>query len=361
MPSSWSIVQYCEENLATALDGAGWESMPISSREFLQALDLPNIHPFCQQEDIVGYFNGAPGNVPPMGPMEQPFGNESWSERFITMWFMVAPPLLAMAELWIRLFAGILGPVGCIFLFHLWIVGEPAIHQKSKQQLVPQRRLETICMLTVGGSLVLMTDTSYVLNNGPVVGSVLFVMAVGLALRTCLRYELPTASIGSWLLVLVAIHLIWDRENGSLNFGNKQEQVLISEGLYYDTSNPFVRAVVEHWPEHYRTYSVSNGATPWLPSGDSRTGIPFLLNHWPSPDWYRVFLDTLEDDEYVALDIAFPTTGYQKEQPVYLILHGLNGGSKEDYIRDFAFRSVEAGCTVVVMVARGLMDLPVRG
>lgn len=361
MPSSWSIVQYCEENLAAVSGDAGWASMPSSSREFLQTLDLPNIHPFCRQEDVLGYFHGAPGNVPPMGPMEQPFGNESWSEPVMTMWFMVAPPLLAMAELWIRLFAGFLGPVGCLYLAYLWIAGERPMHKMSKRPLVPQHRLELICMLTVGGSLVLMTDTSYVLNNGSVVGAVLFFISVGLALRTCLKYHLPTASVGSWLLVLVAIHLIWDAENDSLRFGSKQEQVLISEGLYYDSSNPFVQSVVEHWPEHYRTYSLANGATPWLLSGDSRTGIPFLLNHWPSPDWNRVFLATLEDDEYVALDIAFPTTGYQKDQPVYLILHGLNGGSKEDYIRDFAFRTLEAGCTVVVMIARGLMDLPVRG
>jgi hypothetical protein len=360
MASSWSIADYCEDNVAEALLAAALK-IPVSSREFLRALDLPNVHPFCQQGDVLAFFHGAPGNVPPMGPMEHRFQDESWLEEVVTIWFMVAPPLLAMAELWIRLFAGILGPAGCTYLVYLWIFAEQHTYHKGRDRSVPQGRLALICLLTVAGSLVLMTDTYYVLNNGPVLGAVLFVVAVGLALITCQRHHLKTASLGLWLLVLLAVHLVWDVENDTLNFGGKQEQVLIPEGLYYDSSNPFVRSVVEHWPAHFRNYSVANGATPWLPSGDSRTGIPFLLNHNPSPKWHRVFLPTLEDEENVALDITFPVNGFQKDQPVYLILHGLNGGSKEEYIRDFALRRIEGGSTVVVMVARGLMDLPVRG
>jgi predicted alpha/beta-fold hydrolase len=151
----------------------------------------------------------------------------------------------------------------------------------------------------------------------------------------------------------------------TLKFGNPEEQVRIPEGLFYDPSNSFVRSLVNHWPEHYRTYTIKNRATPWMPSGDSRTGLPFLINHWPSPQWHRVFLSTKdehdEEEEYLALDIAFPINGFQKSSPVYLILHGLNGGSNEEYIRDFTFRSIEEGATVVVLIARGLMDLPIRG
>ncbi len=48
-------------------------------------------------------------------------------------------------------------------------------------------------------------------------------------------------------------------------------------------------------------------------------------------------------------------------QTRYRILHGLDGGSQEEYVKDFAKLRTAQGSTVCVMVARGLMDLPVRG
>ena len=116
--------------------------------------------------------------------------------------------------------------------------------------------------------------------------------------------------------------------------------------------------IVDEWPESYRAYA--EVSTPWLPTGDGRTGIPFLVNAVRSPNWIRVWLP-LADGEVVALDIAFPKRGHVTDQPVYLVLHGLNGGSSEEYVKDFALRRTEQeGATVIVMVARGLMDLPIR-
>ena len=34
---------------------------------------------------------------------------------------------------------------------------------------------------------------------------------------------------------------------------------------------------------------------------------------------------------------------------------------KKEYVRDFIWRRTQEGATVAVMVARGLMDLPIRG
>lgn len=48
-------------------------------------------------------------------------------------------------------------------------------------------------------------------------------------------------------------------------------------------------------------------------------------------------------------------------RPVYLVLHGLNGGSREEFIMDFVLRETKRGSTVCVMIARGLMDTPVFG
>ena len=78
------------------------------------------------------------------------------------------------------------------------------------------------------------------------------------------------------------------------------------------------------------------------------------------------------DGEFLALDIAFPYSNngdHEKQQsfvhdvtkPVYLVLHGLNGGSHEEYVMEFVLRRQAEGSTVVVLVARGLMDLPLKG
>lgn len=372
----WSIEEYCANNAvaADAADAATTLHYSESSREFLGLLDLPTRHPFCENNNDVASFFDVPG-IPPMGPLDHRLEDESLWEKVITLWLMVAPPLLAMAELWLRLVAGIVGPVGCVLLLHtllqttgtrrgFWYLEEEKNHQQ-------RNRLGIICTLTVASSLVLMTDTYYVLNNGgPLIGVFMFLGSLILAVQVCYQYQLNTAAVTIWFLVLLAIHLVWDvpsseEGGGRLKFGHPEEQVTISEGLYYDSSNPFIQSIVDHWPETYRTYSIANGATPWMPSGDSRTGLPFLINHWPAPNWHRVFLPAIDeeedDDEYVALDIAFPSEGFQKSKPLYLVLHGLNGGSNEEYIRDFTYRRLQEGSTVVVMIARGLMDLPIRG
>ena len=54
---------------------------------------------------------------------------------------------------------------------------------------------------------------------------------------------------------------------------------------------------------------MQNGATPYLLTGDSLTGIPFLVNIGPKQDYHRVWAEIPDEDEAVALDIAFPPTG----------------------------------------------------
>jgi predicted alpha/beta-fold hydrolase len=52
---------------------------------------------------------------------------------------------------------------------------------------------------------------------------------------------------------------------------------------------------------------------------------------------------------------------HSSTKPVYLVLHGLNGGSHEEYVREFVVRRVREGHTCIVMIARGMMDTPVFG
>ena len=378
----WSLEEYCATQQEIDLS-----EFPSSTQQFFERLALPSVHPFCVPDD--GYTTFPAEGVPPMGRLAHRFGDdESWIETIVTCWYMVAPPLLAMSELWLRLFAGLFGPCGILYL--LWneytsvtttstttkdgnrkvvenktttttTAAAKDIPQPKKKSTTGMSLLVSVCIISVASTLVLMTDTLYVLENGPYFGVGMFVVTVILSLRACVRYNLTRTSVGVALLVLLAAYLTYDAQGDQLTFGNKADEVrTIDEGLYFDNSNAFVQSVVDNWPERFRTYDKDNGATFWMPTGDSRTGLPFLLNHLDNPEKQRVFLPT-DDGEYVALDMAFPSTGHNFSVPVYLVLHGLNGGSNEEYIRDLTYRRLEEGSTVVVMVARGLMDLPVRG
>lgn len=146
----------------------------------------------------------------------------------------------------------------------------------------------------------------------------------------------------------------------------------IEEGLYFSSSSNLASSIVSHWPESSRTYTVGSGATPYLVNGDQRTGIPFLIHKIEEQEYVRAWVTNPYDGEILALDIAFPYSRledvevgelkekpkyvHDSDKPVYLILHGLNGGSHEEYVKDFVKRRRSEGSTVVVLIARGMMD-----
>jgi predicted alpha/beta-fold hydrolase len=215
-----------------------------------------------------------------------------------------------------------------------------------------------VCLLTVASSIVLLTDTLYVLEFGPQYGFTLFCLAVVLTWRCMPNRRMRSTIV--LMVVLVAI-LTVDTSSWSLVFGEPADHVEISEGLYYHSENTRAQAIAQSWPQNTWDYAKQD-ATPWIPTGDARTGLPFILNkdRVPNPDWTRVWMPT-SDGEVVALDWSFPTDGHDTTQPVYFVLHGLNGGSNEEYVKDFTHRRNAERSTVVVMIARGLQDLPVRG
>jgi hypothetical protein len=270
----------------------------------------------------------------------------------VTLWHQVSPALLAMGELWLRLLAYFLAPVCMAHLF--WEQQSPDNSNHSKS------RVAISCLLAVASSAVLTTDMLYVLEFGHMYGVTLLVLSSILAFRSSIRHRMKLVTGLLLLICVLVVHLVWDRSTGKLQFGGPEVPRVVQEGLYFDATNALMSRVASEWPMETRTYTVKYGATPWLPTGDSRTGIPFLVNSVTAPTWTRVWVPT-HDDEAVALDFSFPSTGYDETRPLFLILHGLNGGSGEGYVMDFANRRNEEGSTVVVMVARGLMDLPVKG
>jgi len=287
-------------------------------------------------------------------------------EALLTLWYWLAPALLAMGELWLRLFAGLLGPVGIAYLLYSNI---NAVDNKTKPTATKKTSL--ITLLTVSSSLVLMTDTLYVLENGTRYGVMLFVASLVLSFRLCRAHNLKVTSLMLAGLVLLSAHLVTKNDNGpstSLHFGDPVDDVHLSEGLYYDSENTFVSSIAERWPESFRVYDKDHGATTWMPTGDSRTGLPFIIHKYRPheyPTWTRVFLEVQDEkdpvSEFIALDISFPKkTGHDPTKPIYFVLHGLHGGSMEEYIRDLTIRRNKENSTVVVMIARGMMDTPIR-
>jgi predicted alpha/beta-fold hydrolase len=344
----WSIDAYCQHQYTADLT-----HFPQSTRDFVSQLNLPSMHPFCHEDafELEG--------IPPMGKLlMERFHGHTVLDIIVSIGCMIAPPLVAMAELWLRLIAGAVGPLGVVYLTLLNLGIIPCEAFATSKRNNSQSALSIVVTLTVAACSVLMTDTLYVLENEEYFGALVFLTAVLLGTQTCVRHDLPCAAVIVFALTLLSIYIVWDGDE--LVFGNKFEQVNISQGFYFDSSNALVSRVVSLWPKEFRVYDRLHRATPWLVTGDGRTGIPFILNHLPRPSWHRFYVE-VDEHEFVALDISFPSSGYDWKKPIYLVLHGLNGGSDEEYVRDLTFRRNSENSTVIVMVARGLMDLPIKG
>jgi predicted alpha/beta-fold hydrolase len=395
--SSWSIEAWCANQEQQLQQPGDVVVLDVVAQALLDA--LPNatiVHPFCTSFTDATY--GIAG-CPPQGPLLFWHNHEDHSlvERYVdvvvTAAFIFFPSLLAMAELWLRLLASLIAPIGVLHLLYL------ATSSSNRTKITTRSSSSSaplwIKMITTASALVVWTDTLYVYEFGSTYGGVLFIASLVLG-----SYETKSSSSKSskssslstqrrlWQIFSVAAvfvtALLIVRPDGTVQWGNTHDiPSHVPEGLYYkndtedDTTSSSVaaRSIVKHWAEETRTYDEAR-RTPWFPSGDSRTGMPFLLNRVEQVQWVRRWLPMAADGEVVAFDFAFPTMttknahddDRQREvfyhdpaKPLYIVLHGLNGGSQEEYVRDFALSRIRDGSTVVVMVARGLMDLPIRG
>lgn len=374
----WSLDEYCQKELLRQRH-EDWSSLAASSRTFLESLGLPTVHPFCEATKLDDFLVEG---VPPMGPLLHEDYHHHFGDVIVTHLYRVLPALLAMGELWVRLFASAIAPIGILFLLYREIVPGNSKQMSAKNQdgkgtsmiFSHDSWLSSTVILTVASSIVLLTDTLYNLEYGPLYGLAFFMTSSTLALRACQRHQLSKTLLVLFLLKLLTGYLIYNPNISNSNNGKKSKVTFgdpidavdkskVQEGLYYQTKNDRIQNIVDAWPERTRTYSKVLGATPWMPTGDSRTGLPFILNKIKkAPTYHRLWLET-HDHEYIALDVALPTNGqgHSTEKPLYLVLHGLNGGSQEEYVMEFTHRRTAEGSTVVIMVARGLMDLPLKG
>ena len=395
-----------------------WNTLPPSSKEFLRQLNLPMVNPFCNEHYVnegsttlsspwmmmmdnltVPTTISTSTSAPSMGsvsmiPTILDFQNEP-IESFITFCYMTLPSILGLICLWIRLLSAYIAPIGVLYLlkwkYNDYFGGVGRQSTQCHSAVLPPKRRYMIA--TVVSSLIIMVDAQYVLEyDHPYYGIFLFVTSCNLVLSICRsnnsnnsnniihhknhnhhhasRHFRFTRTIVE-ILIMVALYLtVDDIKTMKYHFGHVGDDVpTVSEGIYYDTTNPYMERVIQDnptWPAESRVYDYQHGATPWMVTGDSRTGLPYLFNNVPTPTYHRVWLPTLEEDddsEYLALDISFPTNGngHDPTKPLYLIFHGLNGGSNDGYVQDITVRRNQEGSTVVVMIARGIMDTPIRG
>ena len=349
---------FCASHIENAFQNDDdWKDLHSTSLAFMESLALHRHHPLCMKEILSTNVDETIGDFP---LPDEILGSELFYESYIgvgsniyTLYCQIAPALLALTELWLRLFAVALAPLAICYLFSC----------NGKEN---NFRKFLVSLIGSASCAVLITDAMYVHAFGRTYGFLFFTLMTFLSAKHALTMQTHGRRIVLSLafLVIMTIYLLLNSESTGSGFFDSPgiDTPTLKEGLYYSQSNQMMKKIVELWPEQSRTYDVMNGATPYLPTGDSLTGIPFLLNSSPEQNYYRVWVEINHDDEAVALDIAFPPDKvHSSEKPVILILHGLNGGSSEEYVREFVASRTREGHTCVVMIARGLMDTPVVG
>ncbi|KAL7466666.1 hypothetical protein ACHAXS_006969 [Conticribra weissflogii] len=459
--------------------------LDLSAQEFLNHLGLPLQHPLCASKetslhvhDELSSIGNGVFEIPSVHPLSNvtmerlsfkdfhrapaltqerirppeigsislmELHDGSRYELFLTATTMAAPTL-AMAELWLRLFAFFLAPLCLAWLIHREVrfLSESGDKKKAKEGRYESMRgnyhylnsdenkLIAINIIGLASSVILFTDSLYVYEFGRNFGFSLFALSSILAIRACVSDEkilakkkcadsgystrkkraLFRGAVFSLIFTATTVFLRSDGghfireiinkikaniplrissigalEEGIISHVNAEDlfydpvtSILdpgidiptIEEGLYFASWSDLASSIVSYWPESSRTYTVGSGATPYLVNGDQRTGIPFLIHKVEEQEYVRAWVTNPYDGEILALDIAFPYSEleideirevrkkrnfvHDSDKPVYLVLHGLNGGSHEEYVKDFVKRRRNEGSTVVVLIARGMMD-----
>jgi len=360
-----------------------WSKLHPSARMFLQDLHLPQVHPHCTDDSkFKAHQKGQPL------PLEKEnLPNNFYYETssiggligsIITVWCQVSSLLLAVVEFLLRLFAFIIGPsVVCFLIIKAFeLSGNDAVkslpHDATEGDIANVKKLEMrlsfVLILGMVASTILVTDTMYVHTLGRSCGAIHSILILVLSFRIIESFQfhhLFLAIALSVIMLLSAYLILGSNRHGDDYYSHPGIDLPTTKpGFYYSKSNSFMHRVAQLWPEETRTYDMKHGATPYLLTGDSLTFIPYLVNTTPTPTYHRLWVENPNDYEAVALDVAFPSSengGHDTTKPVYLILHGTNEGDLEGYVHEFVMQRTKEGNTCIVMIARGMMDTPIRG
>eukprot|EP01105_Mastigella_eilhardi_P027532 TRINITY_DN8528_c0_g1_i1.p1 TRINITY_DN8528_c0_g1~~TRINITY_DN8528_c0_g1_i1.p1 ORF type:complete len:414 (-),score=104.23 TRINITY_DN8528_c0_g1_i1:62-1234(-) len=148
---------------------------------------------------------------------------------------------------------------------------------------------------------------------------------------------LAAAAVLAALVAGVAAHYFgWVRARATLHYGG----TVLPRRL--------VRALQE------RAAADAFAPVPWLVSGHAQTLAAGALRPTPHVRYHRELL-RLSDGGQIALDWDDEADhGEAREKPVVLVEHGMNGGSKDNYVRHFILEARRAGMRCVVVNYRGV-------
>ena len=172
----------------------------------MQDLNLSTSHPFCYNQDIYMADDFVRPDFSKL-PNDHYYENDmTIANKLLTIWCQVAPALLAMCELWLRLFAFVLAP--CIIVYLLTMELRGCVTKRSHQQ----ERMESILtVIGLASSLVLCTDTLYVqVHNGRQHGASLFIFMALIVVIRCrvFRYYQKSVLGAMGFIFFITIYFI---------------------------------------------------------------------------------------------------------------------------------------------------------
>ena len=231
----WSIEEWCNAQTPSSyediiLNDSNNNDATVSAIAFLQRLNLTFVHPFCNTSSPIYHHYHLPG-VPAQGPLLNHDHLETWYDVLVTIIAMVAPSLVAMIELWLRLFSSIIAPIAVVYMIYFELTNNLDQVAMTKKEC---KFLSVVCIMGVACSVILLTDSLYVYEFGPMYGGTFLGLSVALTCNICNKLSLKRTRYGMIGLLLLLITLVYDHRTGSITFGDPKDiPKSINEGLYY--------------------------------------------------------------------------------------------------------------------------------
>lgn len=136
-------------------------SLHVSALKFLKLLNLPYTHPHCDDRNtkFINYdYASIPYDEGSYYAEVEEEGDDGLLKNVITLCYQVFPALLAMGELWLRLFVFMIVPCALGYLLYC------ELSSLDEKKYVFQKKEKLVCMIGLISSLVVSTDALYVLQ-----------------------------------------------------------------------------------------------------------------------------------------------------------------------------------------------------
>lgn len=177
------------------------------------------------------------------------------NETFHQIW----PSLRASSHLTLRLFAPLI----------LLGAGLSLVTQSTHEDSL---HFKITCFIALSIMLLILTDECYIQEYGRLALSGLSCFILALVLHRSPTWQTSVLLTASFISLAVTMsmccHIYVPK---------------FTPGLYYSHDNTVVEEIISNWPVEKRSYH----STPWLVTGDSRTGVPFFVNFIPPQKFVR--------------------------------------------------------------------------